>query len=85
MIVLTTEQKNDFMQKLRPFEQDALRTGLQIIPIEMRTGWILPEAILSDRRLETAVRELQRDIDSYTKRPIDKAADNLAIPPELSK
>lgn len=73
MIILTEEQKDNFLKIKESIQEELESQGADYIPIETKVGWCLPDEILSDIRFEKLknILEEKGEFDKYEKREID--------------
>jgi hypothetical protein len=60
MIFLTENDKIFLDGFLEAIKADVLREGLEVKPIKLKTGWMLPEVVLTDQRLIKYAEQLDQ-------------------------
>ena len=67
MIILTTAQKDSFLNLKKDFQSVLDKRHVDIVPIEAKSGkWIIPDEVLTDENH----KELHDELKKYTKRVI---------------
>jgi hypothetical protein len=78
MLILNEDQKNNFLATLEKHAETLAISGLQIVPIQFKNGWMLPEDILQDERFSECKKELTELFSQITVREISE--DEIIIP-----